>query len=102
MLSKEEIDRVEKLAELNLSEQQKDDLRQDLTEILDYFEKLDELNTEDVQPLRHILDLENVLREDKLGTPLDRGTALKNAPQTHNGFFEVPKVVNKEKRTDTS
>ena len=61
-------------------------------EILEYMEKLKELDTDNVEPLRHILEIATPFREDKAFPSLDRDKALMNAPAQEDGFFKTPKV----------
>ena len=96
MIDEKEVRRIEELAELNLSGSERKEMKEDLNEILDYFEKLDELNTEEVEPLMHILNLKNVLRDDLPEEPVGKEEALKNAPERRGGFFEVPAVIQRE------
>ncbi|MFP4589398.1 MAG: Asp-tRNA(Asn)/Glu-tRNA(Gln) amidotransferase subunit GatC [Candidatus Bipolaricaulota bacterium] len=98
MIKDEQIRRIEKLAQLRLTSEERENMKEELGQILDYFEKLEELDTQDVDPLMHILDVENVLREDELEEPISQERALENAPQAARGFFEVPKVVDKNSK----
>ena len=61
--------------------------------ILDYVETLNEVDTAGVPPMSHVLDLENVAREDTIEARIDRDQALAPAPDTANGFVRVPKVI---------
>ena len=61
-----------------------------------YHDKLNELNTEGVEPLLHMTDAINVLREDEVKGSISREEALKNAPDTDGTFFRVPKVIKKQ------
>ena len=65
----------------------------DLSSILDYAAKLDELDLDDVEPQTHATGLAGVLREDEVEQTLTREEALMNAPATEDGHFRVPKVV---------
>jgi len=60
-----------------------------------FVEKLNELDLNDVEPLLHMSDRINVLREDEIKGSVDRETALKNAPLHDDKFFKVPKVIKK-------
>lgn len=91
----EEIDRIARLAHLNLNHEEKEHLRGQINQILDYVKKLDELNTEDIQPLSHALELVNVFRNDVPQQSLDQEAALANAPARSEAFFRVPKVIKK-------
>lgn len=89
----EDIKWIEDLAKLELTKQEKGELGNQLVDILDYFRKLEELETENVEPLKHILEVKNVLREDHSKKPLSVEDALKNAPKRSDDYFEVPKVM---------
>ena len=92
-ISKEEVERVAKLARLLVSEEEKDVLTRQLSGILTYVGKLNELNTEGVEPLSHVIDIKNVFREDKTRESLSQDLALSNAPEKRDGFFRVPKII---------
>ena len=66
-----------------------------MNEILEYMKQLDELDTEDVEPLSHILDQINMTRPDEEKTSLSRVEALQNAPETDGEYFIVPNVIKK-------
>ncbi|MEK6576757.1 MAG: Asp-tRNA(Asn)/Glu-tRNA(Gln) amidotransferase subunit GatC, partial [Nitrospirota bacterium] len=80
-ISKEEVERVAKLARLLVSEEEKDVLARQLSSILTYVGKLNELNTEGVEPLSHVIDIKNVFREDRVRESLSQDLALSNAPE---------------------
>jgi aspartyl-tRNA(Asn)/glutamyl-tRNA(Gln) amidotransferase subunit C len=94
-VSKEEIEKIAKLARLNLNEDEINKIESQINQILEYVKKLDELNTDDVEPLSHTLDLNNVFREDVVKESLPREKALENAPLKSDKFFRVPKVIKK-------
>lgn len=96
MIDKESVKHVEDLAELNLTESEREELTDDLAGILDYVDKLQELDTEDVEPLRHILEVQNVLREDEKKSNLPQDEVFKNAPAKKGNFFQVPPVIDKD------
>ena len=89
----EQVEHVATLAKLHLSEQEKADYTRQLGDILTYIEKLEELDTSDVEPLSHVMDVTNAFREDTPGKSLSREEALANAPETDGKFFIVPKVI---------
>lgn len=91
-----DIEKVAALARLNLKEDEKEKLRQDLNAILQYVKKLEELDTRNVIPTSHVLDLENVFRKDEVKESQVRESALSHAPSKEEKFFKVPKVVEKE------
>jgi len=81
------------LSKVNVAEDQKEKMKKDLSEILTWMEKLNEVNTEGVEPMTTMSKEENRWREDSPGTPMDRKTALDNAPVKDQEFFKVPKVL---------
>jgi aspartyl-tRNA(Asn)/glutamyl-tRNA(Gln) amidotransferase subunit C len=87
------ISRLEHLARLELSEQERISLQSDLTNILDMVEKLQELDTTQVEPLVYMNEEVNVWREDEVKHQVEREAALKNAPDQDGTFFKVPKVI---------
>jgi aspartyl-tRNA(Asn)/glutamyl-tRNA(Gln) amidotransferase subunit C len=87
------IDRLAHLARIRLTESQTKELQDDLTVILDWVEKLNELDTEGVEPLLSMSKEINNWRDDVVGEHLDREDALQNAPNHDNKFFKVPKVI---------
>ncbi len=88
-----DVEHVASLAKLSFSDEEKEKLMQQLNEILEYMEQLNVLDTTNVEPLSHVIDLSNVLREDKLKPSLSREEALSNAPARTEKFFKVPKVI---------
>ena len=87
------ISKLEHLARLELSDSEKEGIRNDLNNILQMVAKMDELNTDDVDPLIYINEQQNVWREDKVENQVDRKDALRNAPDKNEQFFKVPKVI---------
>jgi len=85
--------RLAKLAKLELSPQDRELLRGDLIDILGMVEKLNELELEDVEPLRYVTEVEQVLRPDRQTAHLDRSAAMDNAPDGDGQFFRVPRVI---------
>lgn len=92
-ITKQEVEHVAKLARLELSEQQKDMFTDQLSKILTYVEQLNELDTKGVDPTSHVLDINNVMREDVPGTSLTQERALANAPDKAAGHYRVPKII---------
>lgn len=68
-------------------------MAQQMSSILDYMAKLNELDTEDVPPMSHVLDLSNVFRDDEAEARITRDEALRNAPESDSEYFRVPKVI---------
>jgi aspartyl-tRNA(Asn)/glutamyl-tRNA(Gln) amidotransferase subunit C len=92
-LSKEEVEHVAKLARLAVSEEEKEAFSRQLSEILTYVGKLNELDTSKVEPTSHVLDLSNVLRDDVVRKSLTPAEVLANAPDHDNDHFRVPKII---------
>lgn len=88
------ISRLEHLARLELSTEERQHIQDDLNKILEMVEKLNELDTTNVDPLVYISEEGNVWREDVIKHQLAREKALKNAPDQDGTFFKVPKVIN--------
>ena len=81
------------LAKLELSLEEKEAARHDMERMLDYIDKLNELDTSGVEPMSHIFPVDNVFREDVVTNGDDRENILKNAPEQKDGAFKVPKTV---------
>ena len=92
-ISKQEVEHVAKLARLELSEQEKEKLTDQLSNILTYVEKLNELNTASIEPTAHVLDIKNVMRDDVGRPSLTQDRALANAPEKAVGHYKVPKII---------
>ncbi|MFQ5770156.1 MAG: Asp-tRNA(Asn)/Glu-tRNA(Gln) amidotransferase subunit GatC [bacterium] len=89
----QDVDKVATLAKLHFSSEEKQQLARQLDQIVMYIEKLNELDTENVEPTSHVIDLKNVFREDKSEDWLTQEEALQNAPVKKKGYFSVPKVI---------
>lgn len=87
------IENVCVLAKLSLSEDAKEKAKEDMQKILDYIEKLDELDTNGVEPLSHIFEAENVFREDVITNGENKTKMLINAPKQKEGQYQVPKTI---------
>lgn len=92
-VTKEDVKYVADLAHLQLTEEESNSLVNDMNQILDYMTTLEELDTSDVEPLEHVIDLEYRLRNDKAKEPVDHEEALKNAPDADSDYFRVPRVI---------
>jgi aspartyl-tRNA(Asn)/glutamyl-tRNA(Gln) amidotransferase subunit C len=95
-ITKEEIEHIALLARLSLSEEEKDLFGSQLSSILDYMDKLNELDTIYTEPTSHVLPLSNVMRYDLTVPSLPREDALVNAPSHAEKFFRVPKIIDIE------
>jgi len=92
-LSKEEVEHVALLARLELSDQEKERLTTHLNTIMGHFEKLQELDTSQVEPTSHSIPVQNVFREDVAGPSMTVEQVLANAPEAKDDQFVVPQVV---------
>lgn len=91
-LTKEEVLHIAKLANLTLTEEEVETFCEQLSETLDYVGRLDELKTENVLPTFQTTGLKNVTREDVIEPSLSQEEALKNAKDTHKGYFKTKAV----------
>ena len=94
-VDKDLILKLEHLSKLQLTEKERKTMIGDLNNILNMVDKLNEIDTEGVEPLTHMTEAVNVFREDEIKNQLSSEEALKNAPKTDGKFFQVPKVINK-------
>ena len=92
-INKETIEHIAVLARLTLSEEEKDLFGLQLSGILDYMEKLNELDTRDVELTSHVLFLSNVMRDDSPQSSLPVQEALMNAPAHTEKFYRVPRII---------
>lgn len=93
-ITKDNVKYVSTLARIEMSENELVNFTNQLDQILEYMKKLNELNTDNIQPTSHILDINNVTRKDELtDESLDNDKALEMAPDKENKFFKVPKVI---------
>ncbi|MFI5322431.1 MAG: Asp-tRNA(Asn)/Glu-tRNA(Gln) amidotransferase subunit GatC [Thermodesulfobacteriota bacterium] len=92
-ITREEVIKVAELARLDFNEAELEKFAEQLGSILKYIGKLNELDTKDVEPTSHVLDVATPLREDAVEEWLTTGEALENAPQEDDGFFVVPQVI---------
>jgi len=92
-LSKKEVEHIAWLAHIELSDKEKTLFTEQFNEILDYFKKIDEVDTEGVEPTYHVLDLKNVSRKDKTTPSLPTDEALRNAPKKEKKFIKAPRIV---------
>lgn len=88
-----DVEYVARLARVELSPEQKQKLAKQLKDILAYIEKLKQLNVDKVEPMSHVLPLQNVFRQDKVKQSLSVDKVLANAPRKEGNFFSVPRVI---------
>lgn len=91
-ITDETIDYVGILAKLELSDEEKADAKKDMTNMLDYISKLNELDTEGVEAMSHTFPVNNIFREDVVSNGDMRDDILKNAPEEKDGCYVVPKT----------
>jgi aspartyl-tRNA(Asn)/glutamyl-tRNA(Gln) amidotransferase subunit C len=92
----EMVDKLANLARLQFNDAEKKSVKTDLQKMIQFVEKLNELDTAGVEPLLHMSDNVNVLRGDEVKGSIERSEGLKNAPQHDGVFFKVPKVIKKQ------
>ena len=92
VISDETIEYVGILAKLELSDEDKENAKKDMASMLDYIDKLGELDTEGIEPMSHIFPVQNVMREDVVTNGDGSDDTLKNAPESNGEAFIVPKT----------
>jgi aspartyl-tRNA(Asn)/glutamyl-tRNA(Gln) amidotransferase subunit C len=92
-MTTEDVKYIAQLAKLKFKEEELESFTHKFNEILSYVEKLNELNTDEIEPLEYPIDNVNVFREDTNMGSIDTYEALKNAPDTDGTYFIVPKVI---------
>lgn len=92
-ISDETIEYVGILAKLELSDSEKEEAKKDMEKMLDYIDMLNNLDTEGVEPMSHVFQVNNVFREDVVVNGDMRDAILANAPAKKEGYFKVPKTV---------
>ena len=96
MITRKDLEHIGWLARLELGEKDAEKYTPKLNSVLDYFNELDEVDTEGVEPTYHVLPLSNVFREDEAGEEgcfLTQDEALSNAPKSQEGFFKAPRMM---------
>ncbi len=91
-----DINKAAELARLSLKPEEKTKLAKDLGNILEYVKQLESLDTREVEPTSHVLNLENVFRKDEVKPSEVRDEVIAHAPLADGKFFKVPKTVNRE------
>ena len=89
------IDKLARLSMLQFNEEEKEEVRADLQKMIGFMDKIRELDLDGVEPLLHICQNQDVLREDIPGNMLNREEALKNSMGNDGEYFTVPKIINK-------
>jgi aspartyl-tRNA(Asn)/glutamyl-tRNA(Gln) amidotransferase subunit C len=93
MITRQDVEHVAELARLELTPEEKERFIVQLNDILTYIDKLNELDTADVEPTSHVIPLSNVFRDDEVRPSLDRQLVLQNAPEESHWFFKVPRII---------
>ena len=87
------VSQLANLARLHFTDEEMKAMQGDLAKMIAFVEKLNELDTQGVEPLMHMSAAQNVFREDEAGNPVEAGIALQNAQNHTESFFNVPKVL---------
>ena len=87
------IDHIAMLARLDLTSEEKEIFSKQLSSIIEYVDKLNELDTTSIKPTAHVLPIKNIFRDDKLKSSLPKDKALQNAPGRTDDFYRVPKII---------
>jgi aspartyl-tRNA(Asn)/glutamyl-tRNA(Gln) amidotransferase subunit C len=95
-IEKETVKHIAHLARLNFNENEILKVQEDLEKITDFMDKLNELNTDEIEPLIFMSEEINVLRNDVAAVSISQDEALKNAPKKDSDYFRIPKVLNKK------
>jgi aspartyl-tRNA(Asn)/glutamyl-tRNA(Gln) amidotransferase subunit C len=90
------VDKLANLSRLNFNEQEKEIIKKDLQRMIEFVDKLKELDTTGVEPLLHMSDAANRLRDDEIKGSISREEGLRNAPKTDGQYFKVPKVIERK------
>ena len=92
-VTREDVENVALLSRLSIDEKDMDKNIQELSDFLEYVDRLQQVDTENVAATAHVLPIQNVFREDVVKPSLNRDLALSNAPEQEDGYFRVPKIV---------
>ncbi|MGB0885652.1 MAG: Asp-tRNA(Asn)/Glu-tRNA(Gln) amidotransferase subunit GatC [Chitinophagales bacterium] len=89
------VEKLAKLSKLEIAAEEKTELKANFGKIIDLVDKLQEINTDGVEPLIYLTENKNILRKDVVENMVDKVEALKNAPDKDSDYFKVPKVLKK-------
>lgn len=93
MITLKEVENIALLARLEIEESEKSSYQKDLSNILSLVEKINQMDLKNIEPTSHILNIQNIMREDKTKESLEQAKVLSNAPKQKDGFIVVPKVI---------
>ena len=96
MIDREQVNKVAHLARLDITSDEAQQFTTQLNSILDYFEQLQELNTDDVEPTTRAIETSNITRADKLEPFPNKQDLLKSAPEQDGDYFRVPKIMSSD------
>lgn len=94
-VNRETIEKLARLSRLHFSEEEKTEIQADLQKMIHFVDKLNELDTTGLEPVLHMSNEKNMLRDDVVQGAVTAEEALANAPEKHDSFFTVPKVIRK-------
>ena len=97
-VSKKEVEKIASLARLSLSEKELESRTNDMNNILNYMDSLNEINTDGVEELLNVHDMNNSLREDEYSSSISKKDVLKNSPSKNENYIEVPLTVKKDRK----
>lgn len=92
-ITEEEVEHVAWLAHIELTEEEKSLFTEQFNKILEFFKQIDEVDTKNIPPTHHVLDLVNVYRKDEVGKTLPKESVLRNAPRKEDNFFKSPRII---------
>lgn len=90
------VDKLAELAKLEFDENSKQEIIKDLNRIVSFVEKLNELDTSNIEPLVYLTEDTNIMREDEVKQVISQQEALKNAPKKDSDYIKLPKVIDKK------
>ena len=93
MIDREQVKKVANLARLEITPEEEEEFTTQLNSILDYFDQLSELDTDDVAPTTRAIETSNITRADQLEPFTDRQALLESAPEQEGGYFRVPQIM---------
>jgi aspartyl-tRNA(Asn)/glutamyl-tRNA(Gln) amidotransferase subunit C len=94
-VNEELVDKLANLAKLRFADEEKEAITNDLQRMISFVQKMDEVDTNAVEPILHMSNSTNIFRADEIGDQVDKKEALKNAAGHNEDFFLVPKVIKK-------
>jgi aspartyl-tRNA(Asn)/glutamyl-tRNA(Gln) amidotransferase subunit C len=92
MITIKDVEHVAKLARLELTDEEKELYAKQLGDVLKYVDQMNEVDTTNVKPMSHPVEMVNVMREDEVHYDVTKEALMSNAPEAENGYFKVPKI----------